>query len=75
MKRMDRRRSEGSTVSWSARVGVGIFLCANDRLAWRVFFGKKALEGRKRFVFAMLTFLGFWALFAAGQVGGSISHP
>src|SRR5204862_2839713 len=32
------------------------------RLAWRGFFGGKALEGRKRFVFAMLTLLGFWAL-------------
>ena len=45
------------------------------RLAWRIFFGEKALEGRKRFVFAVLALLGFWALFAAGQVGGSISHP
>ena len=45
------------------------------RLVWRGYFGRTALEGGKRIVFAMLTLLGFWALFAAGQVGGSISHP
>jgi len=68
------RRLE-STVSLHALVALAACLLAAGRLMWRLVARERALRGGHGIAFGLLTFLGLWLLFAAGQVGGSISHP
>jgi thiol-disulfide isomerase/thioredoxin/uncharacterized membrane protein len=63
-----------STVSLHVLFALATVTVTVARIGWRVRAREKALQGRSRLVFLTLTLLGVWMLFAAGQVGGSISH-
>jgi len=64
-----------STISLHALAALATCLLAAVRLMWRLRARGRALRGGRGIAFGLLTFLGLWLLFAAGQVGGSISHP
>lgn len=64
-----------STVSLHVLYALAAVIITVGRLIWRVRSSEQLLPRNQRAVFAALTILGAWALFAAGQVGGSISHP
>ncbi len=63
-----------SSVSLHVLFGLGVTLLAAVRLAWRLWVGNRILRSGERIAFAVLTALGLWMLFAAGQVGGAIAH-
>ncbi|MBI3557756.1 MAG: TlpA family protein disulfide reductase [Deltaproteobacteria bacterium] len=63
-----------STVSLHFLLALALLAITGARLLWRTLAGDQAFQGRQKFGFAALTVLGLWVLFAAGQVGGGISH-
>jgi len=54
--------------------GLAVTVIAFGRLAWRMRAGDRILTGGQRMAFTLVTLLGLWVLFGAGQVGGAISH-
>src|SRR5215472_4814864 len=63
-----------STISLHVLFALAAIIIAVGRYIWRIRSGYGPLPRPQRAAFAALTILGVWALFAAGQVGGSISH-
>jgi len=63
-----------SSVSLHVLFGLAVTVIAFGRLAWRMRAGDRILTGGQRMAFTLVTLLGLWVLFGAGQVGGAISH-
>lgn len=63
-----------SAVSLHVLYALATALLVMGRGVWRWRAGPRAAQGRQRFAFAIAALLGLWLLFAAGQVGGGISH-
>lgn len=64
-----------STVSLHVIYALVVVATAVTRLLWRERAKTDPIAGAQRGLFEFITAVGLWALFAAGQVGGSISHP
>jgi len=64
-------------VLWTLAIvfAVAALVIALGRYIWRLRSSEWPLRRNQRVAFVALTIVGIWALFAAGQVGGSISHP
>jgi len=63
-----------STVSLHVLYALATVTVTVGRFGWRLRAREQALQGNGRVVFVALTLFGIWLMFAAGQVGGSISH-
>lgn len=63
-----------STISLHVLSALAALVIAVGRIWWRARGRDGVFQGWQRHAFAALTLLGLWAIFAASQVGGSISH-
>jgi uncharacterized membrane protein len=63
-----------STVSLHVLFALATVTVTIGRVGWRLRAREQALQGTSGRVFVALTILGVWLMFAAAQVGGSISH-
>jgi thiol-disulfide isomerase/thioredoxin/uncharacterized membrane protein len=63
-----------STVSLHVLFALGTVAVTLGRAGWRARARERALQGMPGRVFLALTLLGIWLMFAAAQVGGSVSH-
>ena len=63
-----------STVSLHFILALSVVFLTAVRFAWRTYTKKQSFKGRQGVAFAFITALALWLMFAAGQVGGGISH-
>ncbi len=64
-----------STISLHVIFALAVSFLTLIRLLWRAYAHDRVLKGKEGFVYMGIMFVGLWLLFAAGQVGGGISHP